>query len=316
VQQRNSPFCPKVTEEHLRSRKDRPSDSELIVAGLTQRWELAADGAPSGIGISCLKRSSKLITAITSFTATAWSPCFFHTRRGAPRSGAAHSGWIWASFFSRRFNIYSDAWLVTHDGSTMMRGLVMDFRNDPKVYGITDQYMFGPAIMVNPVTQEGSQSRRVYLPAGTNWFDFWTGKSLSGGQTIEAAAPIHTLPLFVRAGSIIPMGPIVESAMESDDWIALRVYRGHDGTFSLYEDAGDNYDYEKGGYATIPLSWDDARGVLSIGARRGEFPGLVKNLTFRIVWVRERVGVGLEPVAKADVQVAYDGHAVEVRTPR
>ncbi len=162
--------------------------------------------------------------------------------------------------------IYSLAWSVTHDNSTMMRGLVFDFASDPKVFDIPDQFMFGPAIMVNPVTKPAAQTRSVYLPAGANWFDFWTGKTFSGGQSVDMPSPIQTLPLLVRAGSIIPLAPPMESAMEKTaDPIEIRIYPGADGTFTLYEDQGDNYDYEKGVYATIPLTWNDSRKILTIG---------------------------------------------------
>jgi alpha-D-xyloside xylohydrolase len=211
--------------------------------------------------------------------------------------------------------IYSTAWSVTHNNSSMMRGLVLDFRGDPKVYDIPDQYMFGPAIMVNPVTKSAAKSRQVYLPKGAAWFDFWTGKSFPGGQSIEAPAPIQTLPLFVRAGSIIPLGPPVESTMEKADPIELRVYPGASGSFTLYEDEDDNYDYEKGVYAVIPFRWDDAKKVLSIGPRQGEFPGMLEKRTFRIVWVRDGVGAGPGPSEKVDAEVEYDGLLTYVTMP-
>lgn len=197
----------------------------------------------------------------------------------------------------------------------MMRGLVLDFRGDPKVYDIPDQYMFGPAIMVNPVTKSAAKSRQVYLPKGAAWFDFWTGKSFPGGQSIKAPAPIQTLPLFVRAGSIIPLGPPVESTMEKADPIELRVYPGASGSFTLYEDEDDNYDYEKGVYAVIPFRWDDAKKVLSIGPRQGEFPGMLEKRTFRIVWVRDGVGAGPGPSEKVDAEVEYDGLLTYVTMP-
>ena len=211
--------------------------------------------------------------------------------------------------------IYSVAWKVTHENSTMMRGLVMDFRNDPQVYNIPDQYLFGPAIMVNPVTHAGAETRKVYLPAGTSWTDFWTGQSTPGGQSVDAAAPIGTLPLYVRAGSIIPYGPEVQSAMEKEDPIELRVYTGADGSFTLYEDEGDNYNYEKGAYATIPFTWDEKAKTLTIGARQGQFPGMLAARTFRVVFVSPQHGAGLDTTGKADKDVSYDGTAVTVAAP-
>jgi alpha-D-xyloside xylohydrolase len=206
--------------------------------------------------------------------------------------------------------IYSVAWKVTHENYTMMRGLVMDFRNDPQVYNIPDQYLFGPALMVTPVTHAGAQTRKVYLPAGTTWTNFWTGQSISGGQSTGVAAPIEILPLYVRAGSIIPYGPEVQSAMEKDDPMELRVYRGADGAFTLYEDEGDNYNYEKGFYATIPFKWDEKAKRLTIGAREGQFPGMLEKRTFRVVWVAPGHGVGLDSTPMVDVEAAYDGHEI------
>ena len=223
--------------------------------------------------------------------------------------------------------IYSVSWMVTHQNSTMMRGLVMDFQNDPKVYNIPDQYLFGPALMVNPVTKAGALLRNVYLPAGTSWTDFWTGQNYKGGQNVQAAAPIQQMPLYVRAGSIIPYGPDVQYAAAKADPIELRVYPGADGTFTLYEDEGDNYDYEKGVYATIPLSWNEKSQTLTIGRRKGQFPGMLKQRTFRVVFVRPNHGdgwassgiwgTGIDTSLTVDAEVHYDGSPVEVsRNPK
>jgi alpha-D-xyloside xylohydrolase len=211
--------------------------------------------------------------------------------------------------------VYSVSWMVTGKGYTMMRPLVMDFRQDTNVYEIKDQYMFGPSLMVCPVTQSRATSRPVYLPAGTGWVDFWTGKSYAGSQTVTAAAPIQTLPLFVRAGSIIPYGPAIEYAMETNNPIELRVYRGADGSFTLYEDEGDNYNYEKGKYATIPISWTEADRKLTIGKRQGKFPGMLKERTFHIVWVSPDHGTGIPSVESADAVVHYNGNTLQVSAP-
>ena len=205
--------------------------------------------------------------------------------------------------------IYSVAWMVTNQGYTMLRGLVMDFRTDSKVYDIPDQFMFGPAVLVNPVTKAGAVSRQVYLPESTQWFDFWTGRKLKGGQHVEAPAALDSLPLYIRAGSIIPFGPSVQNAQEPADPIELRVYDGANGEFTLYEDEGDSYDYEKGTYATITFTWDDKAGKLTIGQRHGTFPDMLNHRTFRIVFVGPDHGVGIEP-AQPDQIVHYDGHAV------
>ncbi len=213
--------------------------------------------------------------------------------------------------------IYSVSWQVTSKDYTMMRPLVMDFRHDEKVYNIGDQYMFGPAIMVNPVVQAGASSRGIYLPEGSMWYDFWSGQSYAGGQTIEAAAPMEIMPLFIRAGAIIPYGPAVQYANERPDApIELRVYPGTDGEFTLYEDECDNYNYEKGAYAEIPIRWDEQKRELTIGKRKGKFPGMVKKRTFDIVWVSSNHGAGIAPTKTADTQVRYDGKAVKVAIPR
>src|SRR5208282_2792063 len=188
--------------------------------------------------------------------------------------------------------IYSVAWKTTHEGYTPMRPLVMDFRSDVRAANVGNQYMYGPAILVNPVTEPSATTRRLYLPA-TKWFDFWTGTSLEGGRVIDAAAPLDRLPLFVRAGSIVPLGTDEEWASEKPaDPVELRVYRGASGDFTLYEDEGDGYNYEKGIYATIPLHWDDAAQTLTIGDRQGHFPGMLETRTFRVVFVGENHGSG------------------------
>ena len=142
--------------------------------------------------------------------------------------------------------IYSLAWKVTGEGYTLMRGLAMDFREDPHVFEIDDQFMFGPAIMVNPITAPKATFRKVYLPMDSNWYNFWTGKKYSGGQTLQVPSPIDEIPLFVKAGSILPMGPFIQYAAESVDPLELRVYPGADGSFTLYEDENDTYNYEDG----------------------------------------------------------------------
>ena len=211
--------------------------------------------------------------------------------------------------------LYSQAWKVTTEGYTMMRPLVMDFRADSAVNGIGNQFMFGPSLLVNPVTTAGATSRNVYLPAGTGWFDFWTGTNYAGGQTISASAPIQTMPLYVRAGSILPYGPPIQYAMEKVDPIELRVYPGANGSFTLYEDEGDNYNYESGTHATIPFTWDNTAKTLTIGARVGTFPGMLAQRTFRIVFVTPQHGVGLAVNTPPDVVVTYDGAAQTIPQP-
>jgi len=139
-----------------------------------------------------------------------------------------------------------------------MRALFMDFPGDPKVADIPDEYMYGPAFLVAPVTEQGATHRTVYLPAGCDWYNYWTNERLHGGQTIVVDAPIDTLPLFVRAGSIVPLGSEVESTEQRQTIASLRVYPGSDGSFSLYDDDGKTYAYEKGGGSITKLTWDDA----------------------------------------------------------
>lgn len=219
--------------------------------------------------------------------------------------------------------IYSLAGMVTQHNYTMMRSLAFDFRNDPKVYDIPDQYMFGPAFMVNPVTEQlytgdnaskGIATRSVYLPAGASWYDFWTGKEYTGGHTIAASAPIETMPLFVKAGSIIPMGPVIQYATEKPaDLIELRIYPGANGQFDYYEDENDNYDYEHGQYGTFKFVWNDQKRQLTISPEKGSFTGMLKKRTFNIVLVNGSHGSGPMEAAHADKTVEYNGHALTVK---
>jgi alpha-D-xyloside xylohydrolase len=208
--------------------------------------------------------------------------------------------------------IYSMAWRTTSEGYTPMRGLVMDFRTDERAANTGDQFMYGDAFLVNPVTEPGAASRRVYLPRGS-WHDFWTGVPVTGGRSIDAAAPIDNLPLFVRSGSIVPLGPDIEWAGEKPaDPIELRVYGGASGRFTLYEDEGDNYDYEKGVCATIPMHWNDADRTLTIGPRSGRFPGMLNDRTFRVVLVGTNHGAGDDSTGAADAIVRYSGKETAV----
>jgi alpha-D-xyloside xylohydrolase len=172
--------------------------------------------------------------------------------------------------------------------------------------------MFGPALMACPVTTAGATNRSVYLPAGTTWYDFWAGQTNAGGQTVSTAATIGIMPIFVRAGSILPYGPDVQYATQSVDPIEIRVYRGANGSFTLYEDEGDNYNYETGAYATIPITWNDATQTLTIGARQGSFPGMLASRTFRVVWVSAGHGTGVALTPTADAVVNYSGNAVQI----
>jgi alpha-D-xyloside xylohydrolase len=203
--------------------------------------------------------------------------------------------------------IYSEAWQVTSHHGTLMRPLVMNWRGDVAAQNTGDEYLFGPSILVNPVYTQGATRRSVYLPEAT-WYDFWTGEKLEGGRRIEADAPLSKMPLFVRAGSIVPMGPAMEWSTEKPaDPLELRVYPGADGDFTLYEDQNDGYDYVKGARATIQLHWDDATRTLTVGAREGTFPGMLAERKLRIVVVGRGHGEGIAESANPDQVLRYEG---------
>jgi alpha-D-xyloside xylohydrolase len=158
--------------------------------------------------------------------------------------------------------IYSLGYSSHETGAPFMRGLFMDFGSDPNVASIGDEYMFGPALLIAPVTEQGASSRRVYLPAGTDWYNYWTNERLHGGQQVTAAAPIDTIPIFVRAGSILPLGVEIESTNEKQAIASLRIYAGANGDFTLYSDDGTTYAYETGKSEITHLHWDNAAGKL------------------------------------------------------
>jgi alpha-D-xyloside xylohydrolase len=210
--------------------------------------------------------------------------------------------------------IYSLAWRVHQDDYTMQRPLVMDWREDAKVWNIGDEFMFGPALLVSPVLAEGATSRSVYLPASPAWYDFWTGAELKGTQQITAEAPLDRIPLNVRAGSILPLGPEIEYARQSPAGpIELRVYTGADGDFALYQDEGDGYAYEKGAHAQIPIHWSQSTKTLTIGARTGSYPGMPTEMTFHVVFVSPHHGAGASVTAKPDAIVVYNGAEKSVK---
>jgi alpha-D-xyloside xylohydrolase len=211
--------------------------------------------------------------------------------------------------------IYSAAWGVSKNGETLMRALPLEFSSDPRAREVRDQFMFGSALLINPVTTGGATQRPLYLPAGTNWVDFWTGKTLSGGQIITAEAPLDRIPMYARSGSILAFGPPAESASAKPDPVELRIYSGTDGDFTLYEDEGDNYDYERGANSVIPIHWDDKAETLTIGDRRGTFPGMLDHRTFHVVRVTEAHGVGISSTPKVNAQIEFAGKAVSAHVP-
>ena len=212
--------------------------------------------------------------------------------------------------------IYSLAWRVTNGDYTVQRPLVMDWRTDGRVRDIGDQFMFGPAILVSPVLQPDATRRTLYLPDSPAWYDFWTGASQKGGREIDSDSPLDRIPLYVRAGSILPLGPEIEYADEKPAGpIELRIYPGADGKFELYQDAGDSYDYENGAYSIIPLRWSESTRTLTIGDREGSFAEMPQSMTIKIVWVSAGHGSGVAPVASPDKIVEYTGKARSIQAP-
>lgn len=220
--------------------------------------------------------------------------------------------------------IYSAAWDITANQSTMMRALVMDFAADTKALDINDQYMFGKSILVCPVTtamyskntkEDFSTvgTRELYLPAGTSWYDFWTGEKFQGGQTLKKEAPVDIIPLYVRAGAVLPIGPDVQYAAEKKwDDLEIWVFEGANGSFTLYEDENDNYNYEKGAWSTIPFTWDNRKKTLTIGDRTGAFPGMINDRIFRIKMIDGNMEPRSEFIEKHAKTVTYSGKRITV----
>ena len=232
--------------------------------------------------------------------------------------------------------IYSTSWEVSNRQSSFMRALMMDFVDDRKVWDINDEYMFGKSLLVAPIAhaqytpeavvkvseEEGwnrdgakktktdvavdfmeTKSTNIYLPAGTLWYDFWTNEKHEGGKEITKETTLDVIPLYVKAGSIIPVGPQVQYATEKPwDHLELKVYAGANGNFILYEDEFDNYNYEKGAYTEIPISWNNASRKLTIGARKGAYEGMLKNRKFTVT---------LQDGTQKNVD--YNGKAISVR---
>ncbi|HEX9151861.1 MAG TPA: TIM-barrel domain-containing protein, partial [Flavobacterium sp.] len=224
---------------------------------------------------------------------------------------------------------YSNAWEITSKSSTMMRALVMDFAADKKVSDINNEYMFGKSLLVCPVTDSLYTSRsngntvvdfskikthKVYLPLGADWFDFWTGEKTKGGQEIEKEVPIDVVPLFVKAGSILPMGPFQQYTSEKDaSKLEIRIYEGADGDFTLYEDENDSYNYEKGSYSTITFKWNNEQRKLTVNDCKGSFPGMLKNRIFNLVLVNQQLGTGMNEPLKPTKTIIYSGKTTTVK---
>ena len=210
--------------------------------------------------------------------------------------------------------VYSLAGAVTQHAGTIMRPLVMDFRSDTTAREIGDQYMFGPAFLVAPVTTYQATTRSVYLPSTPGgWYLFWTGAAAAGGATVSAPAPFDAMPVYVRAGSIVPLGPDLQYSSEKPaDPITFYVYAGADGSFTLYEDQGTTNDYENAAFTEIPLKWTDATKTLTVGARQGSFTGMLASRTFQVVRIASGKAVGYPSTATPDKTVTYTGAAVDV----
>src|SRR6185312_4611362 len=191
--------------------------------------------------------------------------------------------------------LYTLNGMTYHNDYTIMRGLVMDFAKDSVAGQISDQYMLGSSLLINPVYTFKARSREVYLPSGQGWYEFYSGAYVNGGQNITADAPYGRMPVYVKEGSIIPFGPELQYTAEKPaDPISLFVYGGRDASFSLYEDENGNYNYEKGVFANIPFRYDESAKTLTIGKREGSFPGMLKSRTFRITLITRDKPAGLD----------------------
>jgi alpha-D-xyloside xylohydrolase len=185
------------------------------------------------------------------------------------------------------------------------------------VRDIADEYMFGPAFLVSPVYEYGARQRKVYLPAGAAWYELYTNRKFAGGKAVVVQAPLSRMPLFIREGSIVPVGPEIQyTGQQPAAPISVLVYTGRDGTFSLYEDEATNYNYEKGAFSTIAFSYNDAKGELTIGRRTGEFAGMPTSRTFNIRWITPGAASGTDFNAKPDQVVEYSGENVVIRRKR
>jgi alpha-D-xyloside xylohydrolase len=221
--------------------------------------------------------------------------------------------------------IYSLAGRIHSDNYTLTRALAFDFASDPQVDDLKDEFMFGPAFLVAPVTtpmyylpgskpvKQAAYTRSVYLPKGAGWTDFWTGRSYPGGEEVTADAPISKIPLFIRQGSIIPLGPVVQYSSEQPDapW-EIRIYPGADAVFNVYEDEGDNYDYEQGACAVWQLSWNDRKHTLTLSARKGSYPGMAPKRRLKLVLVAPDKGTGIEEGTPAKT-ITYKGKKMHVK---
>ena len=207
--------------------------------------------------------------------------------------------------------IYSAAWGVTNRAEIEMKALPFVYPLDKSVRQVSDQFLLGDSLLVNPVTEPHVTRRSIVLPAADDWIDFWTGQTLQGGQTTTVGAPLDEIPILVKAGSIVPIGSVIQDASEPQEALEIRIYPGRDAAFDLYEDAGDGYTYEHGAHAITHLQWDDRQKMLSIADRKGSFPGMLPRHTLRIVLVRPGHGAEDKPGA-SDRTIEYNGYAMKI----
>ncbi len=211
--------------------------------------------------------------------------------------------------------IYSLNGMVYDNDYTMMRGLVMDYGADAAVNNINDQYMFGPSLLINPVTEYKATSRKVYLPKGNGWYNLYTGEYAAGGQVITTSAPYQQMPVYVKEGSIIPTGPEIQyTAEKSNNPVTIYVYGGKDASFTLYEDEGTNYNYEKGAFSQILFSYNEQTKTLTIGDRQGDFKRMLQNRLFNIVLVNSKEKTPLLLNEQTfDNTIHYEGKKVSIK---
>ena len=231
----------------------------------------------------------------------------------APESHPAYQSFVYYDKLRYRLMpyLYSMAGWAHFKDYTLMRPLVMDFNGDKEVENIGNQWMFGPALMACPVGYYKARNRSVYFPEQCGWYNLYTNEYVKGGQRLVVDAPYEQIPVFVREGAIIPFGPEMEWSDEKPaELINLYIYAGQDGTFQLYEDEGTNYNYEKGKYATIDITYDDASKTVSFGARKGQFPGMLKNRRFNVVLITKDAPKPLNLENPEGVMVNYNGKAV------
>lgn len=234
----------------------------------------------------------------------------------APDDHSAYKSFLYYNKLRYRLlpYIYSLAGAAYHDNYTIMRGLAMDFAKDTAVLNIGDQYMFGSSLLINPVYEYKQTKRSLYLPACAGWYDLYSGKWYAGGQRIITDAPYERMPVFVKAGSIIPFGPALQYTSEKPaDTITLDIYTGADASFNLYEDEGTNYNYEKGAFSVIPIKYNEATKTITVGDRKGSFNGMLSKRVFRFRSITPVEAKNLDLDAKSDREVVYEGKKLLIK---